>query len=140
RLPLRMRARLRFDILPQPDNVTCGPTCLQAVYRYWGDDIGLRAVISEVPSLETGGTLAVHMANHALLRGYSATLFTYNLHVFDPTWFKQGEPKRGLVQRLVAQAEAKTDLRLRGATQAYLTFLERGGQLRYHELTTGLIR
>ena len=28
-------------MLAQPDDTTCGPTCLQAVYRYWGKKAGL---------------------------------------------------------------------------------------------------
>lgn len=32
-----MSGHLPLPILPQPDDVTCGPTCLQAVYGYWFD-------------------------------------------------------------------------------------------------------
>ncbi len=135
-----MRTRLRFEILSQPDNTTCGPTCLQSIYAFWGDKIGLRRVVEEVPTLASGGTLAVHMANHALARGYLATLYTYNLQVFDPTWFKDGEPIAGMEDKLLAQARHKSDARLQSATEGYVTFLRRGGRLRYRELTTGLIR
>ena len=64
-----METRLKLDILPQPDNMTCGPTCLHALYRYYGDDLLLEDVIEQVPSLEGGGTLAVLLACHALRRG-----------------------------------------------------------------------
>ena len=40
-----MEAKLQFDILPQPDDCTCGPTCLHAVYRYFGDEIPLTQVV-----------------------------------------------------------------------------------------------
>src|SRR6185369_13364802 len=76
-----VKTRLRLEILPQPDDITCGPTCLHAVYRYFGDVIGLDQVIEEVPQLETGGTLAVLLGCHALRRGYDATIYTYNLQV-----------------------------------------------------------
>src|SRR5262249_1472255 len=33
--------RLQLDILPQPDDFTCGPTCLHAIYRYLGDEVPL---------------------------------------------------------------------------------------------------
>ena len=83
------KMHLRLEILPQPDQFTCGPTCLQAVYRYFGDSVPLPKVIDEIPQLEDGGTLAVVMACHALARGYQATIYTYNVHVFDPTWFRR---------------------------------------------------
>jgi len=131
------KSRLRLEILPQPDDSTCGPTCLQAVYRFFGDRIPLRQVISEVVPLETGGTLAVHLGCHALRRGYSATIFTYNLHLFDPTWFAG---KVDLADRLRRQAEAKHDRKLRAATKAYLEYLSLGGTIRFEELRPALLR
>ena len=122
---------------PQPDDSTCGPTCLHAVYRYYGDRIPLRQVISEIEPLETGGTLAVHLGCHALRRGYAATIFTYNLNLFDPTWFAA---KVDLADRLQKQAEAKHERRLRTATKAYLEFLSLGGVIRFEELRPALLR
>jgi ABC-type bacteriocin/lantibiotic exporter with double-glycine peptidase domain len=79
---------LGFDIQSQPDKVTCGPTCLHALYQYYGEDISLKQVVREVKQLKAGGTLAVMLGNHALKRGYKALIYTYNLTVFDPSWFK----------------------------------------------------
>ena len=36
-----VRKRLVLDMPGQPDDSTCGPTCLHAVYRYHGDDVPL---------------------------------------------------------------------------------------------------
>lgn len=129
---------LTLDILPQPNDWTCGATCLHAVYRYHDDAMPLDRLISEVKHVETGGTLAVQLANHALRRGYRAIIYTYNLHVFDPTWFPSGNAE--LRAKLQAQARAKDDARLQESTRAYLEFLERGGELRFEDLTPGLIR
>ncbi len=134
-----MKTNLMLDILPQPDDSTCGPTCLHAVYRYFGDSITLTQVIDETTQLETGGTLVVFLACHALRRGYSATIFTYNLHFFDPTWFYPIE--QDLRKKLVAQAAfKKDDTRLQVATRGYLEFLNLGGQIFYEDLTRRLIR
>lgn len=133
-----METRLKLDILPQPDNMTCGPTCLHALYRYYGDDLLLEDVIEQVPSLEGGGTLAVLLACHALRRGYDATIYTYNLKVFDPTWFRPGAPP--LAGRLRAQLVAKESPRLHTATRAFLEFLRLGGTVRMEDLTSELIR
>lgn len=133
-----MRTRLHLDILPQPDDTTCGPTCLHAVYQYFGDDVFLAEVISGVRTLEAGGTLAVFLACHALRRGYSARIYTYNLHVFDPTWFAPGGPD--IRERLTVQMRSKAVPKLQMATRGYLEFLNLGGELRFEDLTTGLIR
>jgi hypothetical protein len=133
-----METTLRVDIQPQPDDFTCGPTCLHALYRYFGDDLPLEQVVAEVPMLDSGGTLDVLLAIHALKRGYSARIFTYNVELFDPTWFDGALVD--LRERLRAQMDHKPNPRLRLATQAYLEFLDRGGQLRFEDLTTALVR
>lgn len=127
-----------LEIFPQPDDQTCGPTCLHAVYGYYHDSIPLHQVVAEVPQLETGGTLAVILANHALRRGYKATIYTYNLNIFDPTWFIPEH--QDLVPKLEAQARAKPVRKLRHAIYEYLDFLELGGQLRYEDLSPALLR
>ena len=132
-----MTIKLHLDISKQPDDITCGPACLHSVYDYYGDFISLQQVITEVKSLEGGGTLAVLLANHALRRGYRATIYTYNLNVFDPTWFAG---KVSLPEKLKAQATIKNDEKLSFATQGYLEFLNRGGKLLFEDLTIGLIR
>lgn len=132
-----MESRLTVDMLPQPDDFTCGPTCLHAVYRYYGDELPLEQVVAEVPRLSDGGTLDVLLACHALRRGYRARIYTYNLQIFDPTWFVPGVPD--VAERLRAQRAAKPSPKLHVATDAYLEFLQLGGQLRFKDLDTALV-
>jgi len=129
---------LRLDILRQPDDETCGPTCLHAVYGFHGDTVPLEQVIGEVTALHTGGTLGAFLGIHALERGYRATLFTYNLKLFDPSWFEEEPPR--LADRLREQAEHKSDPTLQAATRAYIDFLGLGGRVRFEELGPDLIR
>jgi len=133
-----MKVQLNLQMRSQPNDETCGPTCLQALYRYYGDVISLGQVIRQVPQLSTGGTLGVLLASHALRRGYRACIYSYNLQLFDPTWF--GEERADLRERLRAQRACKRDAKLRLATDAYLDFLDLGGELRFEDLTKGLIR
>jgi hypothetical protein len=136
-----MQQRGAIEILPQPDDATCGPTCLHAVYRAYGDEISLTQVIAEVPPLPQGGTLAVLLACHALRRGYRATIYTYNLQIFDPTWFEHGKPLPELREKLQAQARVKRGkLRLEVATRAYMEFFDLGGRLRFRELSRRMLR
>jgi hypothetical protein len=129
---------LDLEIQRQPDDASCGPTCLHAVYRYFGDHVALRDLIAEVRQIEGGGTLAVNLANHALRRGYRALILTYNLTVFDPSWFEGKAPD--LAERLRAQARVKRDRKLAEATDAYLEFLRLGGELGMEDLTPALLR
>ncbi|MBC7833579.1 MAG: C39 family peptidase [Phycisphaerales bacterium] len=131
-----METRLRLDILPQPDETTCGPTCLHAVYRHYGRGMELPTIISEIRRLENGGTLAMLLGVHALRKGFDATVYTYNLQVFDPTWFEAGMGQ--IAEKLRAQARVKKKRRLQEATEGYIEFLELGGKLAFEDLTVGL--
>ena len=75
-----------IKILQQPDDVTCGPTSLQAVYNHLGYKISLKQLISEIEFLEDGGTLGVFLGIDALKRGFKVTIHSYNLTLLDPTW------------------------------------------------------
>ena len=132
-----MRTTLTLDILAQPDDTTCGPTCLHALYRYYNDAIALEQVIDEVPSLQGGGTLGVMLANHALTRGYQATIYTFNLMIFDPTWFGQ---QVDLVDKLRQRLAVVRDRKQRRAMEAYQSFLNQGGKIYLEDLTRSLLR
>lgn len=139
----------KFVIQAQPDDTTCGPTCLQAVYSYFGDEIALSQVIKEVPALSAGGTLAVLLGSHALKRGYQATIYTYNLEVFDPSWFRESnrsswqgsdDHREFLIERLGTQRKHKSWMKLQTASAAYTEFLRLGGSIVMQELNAKLIR
>jgi len=136
RLPLN--AELKLDIRPQPDETTCGPTCLHAVYAYNGDRARLSETVREVRHLDTGGTYAAFLGSHALRRGYDATIYTWNMQVFDPTWFTAG--RVDLRERLRQQLAVKRWTRLRAAQESYLEFVEMGGRVRFRDLTRALLR
>ncbi len=129
---------LSLNIREQPDDVTCGPTCLQAVYRYYNDEVTLTEVIKGVKQLSSGGTIAVLLGNHALKRGYQVTIYTYNLTTFDLSWFK-GEVDIAEKLRLQLIQKPK-EKRMKTATKAYLRFLENGGQIKFEELTPAFLR
>ncbi len=133
-----MKKRIQLDILRQPDDASCGATCLHSIYRYHGDKIELDDVIRDVEQLEEGGTLGVFLGSHALKRGYRVTLYSYNLVVFDPTWRSLG--RDDLTDRLQKQAAVKHQRKLKIASRAYIEFMEMGGEIRFTELSPKLMR
>lgn len=125
-------------MLPQPDDVTCGPTSLHAVYQFYGEKLKLDKIIKEVKYLEEGGTLAVMLANHALARGYDAEIFVYNLHIFDPSWFK--DKNTNIKEKLQLQMKYKKSKKLKFASEAYIHYLELGGKISFHDLNVKFLR
>lgn len=122
----------------QPDDVTCGPACLHGIYRHYGDKVSLRRVIDDIHTLDQGGTLGVFLANHALQRGYDVTLYTYNLELFDPSWFALSNDQ--VRECLAAQAKVKHWRRLQTATRGYSEFLRLGGTVKLRDLEPSLLR
>ncbi len=122
----------------QPDDVTCGPTCLRKVYHYYGLEAGLAQVLGEIDRNEDGGTLAVFLGIAALRRGLRARIYSYDLRIFDPSWFDV--PREVLTEKIHARIPyLRTSTAMRAA-KAYLTFLEQGGEMAFDELTPGLLK
>jgi hypothetical protein len=132
-----LKRHLDFTITPQPSETTCGPACLHALYRYYGDELPLDQVIAEVDGLPGGGTLAAYLALHAQRRGYHVAIYTVDLQTFDPTWFAPDGPD--IADCLHKQMMVKDDPRLHAVSHAYIEFLERGGALFMEEVTPQLI-
>ena len=131
-----LEAALDLSMHPQPDDTSCGPACLHAVYRYFSLESDLATIRDGVDKLWHGGTLLVYLACHALQRGLDARLYTYNLEMFDPTWFDSG--KTDLAVKLCDQMAAKPHLK--DLTMPYLEFLALGGELRHEVLGPKLLR
>lgn len=127
----------------QPDDESCGPTSLHAIYRYYGLDIELANVVSTVERSLSGGTLASMIGKHALEQGFSATIYINNLNVFDPSWFdsERGDScSQNLMFKLQAQMEHKKNRYIHQESQAYLNFLTLGGRLRFRTLSVQLLK
>jgi hypothetical protein len=124
----------RFE---QPDDVTCGPTCLAQVYRYYGYERPLEEIIHETRRNPDGGTLAVYLGISALRNGFRATMYSYNLRVFDPTW--RDLEVSALIDKLRLRADAVGSKRLRASLEAYIAYLEEGGAVRFDDLSRDLL-
>lgn len=132
---------INLKIKSQPDDETCGPTSLHSVYRYYGDKISLKTVLNTVKRVTGGGTIASHLGCHALERGYQAKLFTYNLRIFDPSWFTEGKASReSLYDKLMAQKKYKSSKKTNEVSDGYANFLQMGGDIFFKDLSTTLLR
>lgn len=134
-----MQVELDLDIMRQPNDTTCGPTCLHAVYRYYNDPVPLQEIIAEIPQAEGGGTYAVQLGCHALKRGYQVTIFPYNLLFFDPTWASATPIE--IIAKLRQQLAFKEHIPgFESVTRAFIEYLELGGGIKFEVITAALIR
>ena len=138
RTPARVSHQLPVQRFLQPDDVTCGPTCLKKVYHFYGRDVPLEQVLEGVDRDQEGGTLAVNLAIAALGRGFRARIISYNLRLFDPTWARLG--REGLIEKLRLRIPHLRDAKSERAARAYVQFLEAGGEMAFVELTPRLLK
>jgi hypothetical protein len=131
------RRVLAVPRIAQPDAVSCGPTCLLQVYRYWGDGVPFGEVRGATRVNPDGGTLAVYLGLSALGRGYRARIYPFDPDVFDPTWSRLAAP--ALRAKLRRGARAVRRGKLRDQILAYDEFLARGGEVAFRELTPALL-
>lgn len=130
----------KLKIGSQPTDSTCGPTCLKAIYDYYDYPIELEQIIKEVHSLETGGTLEVFLGTHALDLGFKVKMYTFNLDVFDPTWFfPKPLPSKQLIEKLRQEMDTQKKKKVVIACQAYIEFLEKGGKIMMQDLSMNVI-
>jgi hypothetical protein len=102
----RSSTELALEVLAQPTDEQCGTTCLHTLPIGFSETpLPLHEVIDGVTTLGSGGTLAAYLGLHALGRGYSATLYTYDFRLFDPTWFSA--PGRELGEALALQGAGR---------------------------------
>jgi hypothetical protein len=136
--PAKRRRLLEVPRFAQPDEFSCGPTCLLQIYRYFGDLMPFEEVLEGVRRHDDGGTLAVHLGAAALHQGYAARLVSWNLRLFDPTWARL--ETGALRAKLRARAAVSADTKRRDALLAYDDFLCEGGQVEFgHDLTPALL-
>lgn len=128
----------------QPDEVTCGPSCLSAVLRFHGIDVDLDAALGATERNADGGTLAPHLGRAALSFGVGVRARPMAVQVFDPTWREL--PPDAMIDRLRRRTATLGDPRLVRVHQAWIAFLEAGGvvdlagELRSAELIAALDR
>lgn len=128
---------LAVERLQQPDDLTCGPTSLLQTYRFYGLERDLAEIIGDVRRNPDGGTLAVYLGLAALREGMGATVYSYNLAIFDPTWERLDRDE--LIAHLERRASAVEGERLRRITRAYAEFLRAGGRVLLPELERKLL-
>lgn len=130
-----------LTIETQPDDETCGATCLHALYQYYGWQESLIDVIKTVERSLSGGTLAPFLGIHALKRNFNAIIYVNNLDVFDPTWFDHGRGSNDiLISKLTEQLEYKDNVHIVQSSNAYINFLRAGGEIRFETIQVNLLK
>lgn len=132
---------IELNIKTQPDDETCGPTSLHAIYHYYGHHISLKEVIETMERSLSGGTLAPLLGKHALEHGFDAVIYVNQLDLFDPTWFyKSKASSEALLFKLKSQEKFKYAKNFVSSSQAYQSFLSAGGEIRFKTIDAQVLK
>ena len=123
----RVSHQLAVQRFTQPDDVTCGPTCLRKVYDFYGLRVEIEEIAAALERNEDGGTMAVFLGIAAMRRGFRARIYSYDLQIFDPTWVRLSQ--EALAEKVAARIPHLLDAKRMRAAGAYLRFLAMGGEL-----------
>ena len=116
--------------------MSCGPTCLRQVYRFYGEDRAHDDTLLGLERNGDGGTLAVYLGLAALRHGYRAALYPLGLRIFDPTWRDLSDA--ALADKL-RQRAALSSAERRDEIGSWLKFLDLGGAVFLEELSPALL-
>lgn len=132
---------INLTINTQPDDETCGPTCLHAIYGYYGLYDDLHHIIDGLERSLSGGTLTPTLGKHAAAKGFDTTLYVNNVELFDPTWFTQGASENdALIAKLKEQMKFKKNKRMLQSSRAYIQYLQVGGTVRFETINGTLLK
>lgn len=121
----------------QPTSTTCSPTALSILLAHYEDGISPLEIEDAVPQSvnnkgEKMGTINQQLATWCISRGYDVSMHTFDCQIIDQSW--SALAKEQLIDRL---QERKYGWVVPGIgkdwteeyTQAYIDFLEAGGEL-----------
>ncbi len=129
--------KLDLHVAKQPDDESCGITCLKAIYDYYAHPVSLDKLKHEIEHWQTGGTVAVNLARHALDHGYRAEIYTYNVKIFDPTWNRL--PPKELSHKLKQRRRRVRGKKQKEVIGFYQDYLKKGGTVRFDDLDEALM-
>lgn len=132
---------IELQIHSQPDDETCGPTSLHAIYNYYGLTISLKEVIRTVARSISGGTLAPMLGQDALKRNFKTRIYVTNVNIFDPTWFIHGIGNSNkLINKLKTQLKYKNSPDIVQESESYIDYLRLGGEICFKTISVQLLK
>ena len=129
------RVQLKVPRLKQKP-FTCGPSSLQQVFAYYGIKKSINQLLKEI-KLYKKGTFDGQLGLCALENGFKAIIIDYNLHAYDPTWFKLS--KKALIKKLKQSLKHRKG-EYKTKVQWLIKYFEAGGNIKFEIVTPELIK
>jgi len=130
----------------------CGPSCLQAVLKFYEEEISIKKLIEETKSRYKWHDWDYLLGLAALKKGLKVVVHTRSTSVFDPSWWKLSNTQ--LISKLKKELDyAKKNKKKRRASWSYTTlayeakeiktainFLKSGGAIDFNIASAQLIQ
>lgn len=133
---------------------SCGHSSLLQVLKYYGKDLELKEVVSEISNCEVEdlklGASECELGMFAMKKGFKSTIISLDVRRFDATWFdlSHEELKKKLELRSkFLQSVSPEDCKegygttyLDNVTRYYPEYLEKGGEIKFLPISKELIK
>lgn len=128
----------------QPTNSTCSPTALSVLLEHYGKKIGPLDIEAKVPQSvndkgEKIGTINQQLATWCLSQDFKVALYTFDCQVIDQSWGKLSAEQQ--LERMKLRKDgwvvpSMGEEWTKQYTQAYIDFIEAGGELHIQPAVT----
>lgn len=121
----------------QPTNTTCSPAALSTLLGHYGKNINPLDIESNVPQCvndkgEKIGTINQQMATWCISNGFSVVLYTFDCQIIDQSWSRLNKDEQLVRMKLRKNGWVVPGMGeewTKQYTQAYIDFIEAGGEL-----------
>jgi len=128
--------KLKVPYIPQRKG-TCGSSSLQQVLAYYGVKLGLDEILKDIKKYKYG-TFMPYLGLYAKRLGFMPKIVTYDVKVFDPTWF--GLLVGQIIKKLETRSrEMDVPHVYRSECKAFVRYLKAGGAIEFDFIKKGRI-
>lgn len=116
-------------ITEQTTDYNCGPTVLSAVLNHFNIAVSPDEISNNLRYFtEEHGTFITCLGMYALEKNLDATIYTYDLDVFDLTWNNGTDELLYHLNKMLLKCNTEDEMK-RLAIQYYIEFLKNGGHI-----------
>jgi peptidase C39-like protein len=121
----------------QPDDTSCGISCLKMLLAFHGISLSFDEMREIIPPLPDIGLYDSHVGKAALDLGFSVTIYSYNYTIFHPLW--NHLTRKDLIRHLSTKNKSSMTPLQEFATKSYIEFMEAGGEVLFYPLSKELL-
>lgn len=136
-----MNKQLFPNIKQKVTSNTCGPSCLEAIYRHYGKDRGLEGILEDLHITKEESTYGPQLARHLNNNGFKTCICSSDPNVVSPEWRNASVDSiiEDLKGWIIYHFDKKVDKIWIKKALFLLFYLQEGGNLQVNDVTRSFL-